>query len=292
MKDTAWVGLDTSVAVIVLVTDAPWTTDLLPPFESEKSNDGAAFTVSVNEVVRTTLPPVPVTVIVELPVGVDDEAVMVIVVLQVGLQDAGPNDADAPAGRPDAVNDTDCVGLDTSVAVIVLVTDDPWTTERLPAFEREKSNDGGLVTVNPPTSVPNCASGFVTTTSHGPVAAPFKLNAPPLIVVLFGTENPTPVISSWPDFASLTVLLPWKFWPLIFVMLTRPVFSPLDGVMDETDGAVDGGAPWDGRTGAITSFEPISKSSLSSPPSCASNFVRYFWDASAALISYDPQTYE
>src|SRR3990167_5180184 len=157
----------------------------------------ADWTVSVNDVVRTTLPPVPVTVMVELPVGVDDEAVRVMVVLQVGLQDVGPNDADAPAGRPDAVNDTDCVGLDTSVAVIVLVTDDPWTTERLPAFEREKSNDGGLVTVNPPTSVPNCASGFVTTTSHGPVAAPFKLNAPPLIVVLFGTENPTPVISSW-----------------------------------------------------------------------------------------------
>jgi hypothetical protein len=52
------------VAVIELVTDCPWTTDLAPALESEKlkaGGGGVAFTVSENEVVLVKLPETPLT---------------------------------------------------------------------------------------------------------------------------------------------------------------------------------------------------------------------------------------
>ena len=80
----------------------------------------ALLTVSVNAVVWDREPAAPVTVIVDDPAGVDAEVVTVTVEEQVGLHDAGENAAVAPAGRPEAENDTVCAVPETSVAVIVL----------------------------------------------------------------------------------------------------------------------------------------------------------------------------
>ena len=70
-------------------------------------------------------PATPVTVIVDDPVGVDDEVVTVNVDEHVGLHDPGENEAVAPVGRPEAENVAACVVPETRVAVIVLVTDCP-----------------------------------------------------------------------------------------------------------------------------------------------------------------------
>jgi len=129
-NETDCVVPETRVAVIVLDTAWPWTTALFPPFESEKSKvGGGAFTVNVNVVVRVREPPVPVTVIVDDPVGVDAEVVSVSVDVQFGLHDVGENEAVVPMGRPEAANETDCVVPEVRVAVIVLDTACPWTTD-------------------------------------------------------------------------------------------------------------------------------------------------------------------
>ena len=83
------------------------------------------MTVNVKVVVWDSEPATLVTVIVDVPVGVDTEVVRVNVDEQVGLHDAGENAAVVPLGRPEAENVTDCAVPDTSVAVIVLDTDCP-----------------------------------------------------------------------------------------------------------------------------------------------------------------------
>jgi len=127
-NETDCVVPETRVAVIVLDTACPWTTDLFPPLESEKSK-GGGFTVNVNVFVRVREPLVPVTLIVDGPVGVDAEVVRVSVDVQVGLHDAGENEAVVPVGRPEAANETDCVVPEVRAAVIVLDTACPWTTD-------------------------------------------------------------------------------------------------------------------------------------------------------------------
>jgi hypothetical protein len=84
---------------------------------------GAALTVKVNAVLWDRDPDVPVTVIIELPVGVDADVEIVSVELQVGTHDAGEKEAVAPDGRPEAVKETEAAVPETRVAVIVLVTD-------------------------------------------------------------------------------------------------------------------------------------------------------------------------
>ena len=79
----------------------------------------------VKLVVRERDPAVPVTVIVDDPVGVEVEVVRVNVDEHVGLQDPGENEAVAPAGKPEAEKVTGCVVPETRVAVTVLVTDCP-----------------------------------------------------------------------------------------------------------------------------------------------------------------------
>ena len=97
--------------------------------DSEKSNEGGgAFTVNVKVVVWDREPEAPVTVIVEVPVGVEEEVVSVNVDEHVGLHEPGENAAVAPVGRPEAENDTDCEVPETSVAVIALDPDCPCTT--------------------------------------------------------------------------------------------------------------------------------------------------------------------
>ena len=115
-------------AVIVLDADCPWTTLGFPPLESEKSKGGAAVTVKVNVVVRDREPPVPVTVIVDDPVGVNGVVVRVSVDEQPGLHDAGTNKGVVPAGSPEAEKEIDCVVPEIRIAVIVLDTNSPWTT--------------------------------------------------------------------------------------------------------------------------------------------------------------------
>jgi hypothetical protein len=132
------------VAVMVLVTEEPWLTETFPELEREKSKvGGGAFTVNVKVVVWDREPATPVTVIVDVPVGVDAEVVSVTVDEQVGLHEAGENAAVAPVGRPDAEKETACAVPETSVAVIVLVADCPWTTVLFPPLESEKSKVGG-----------------------------------------------------------------------------------------------------------------------------------------------------
>ena len=62
-KETACAVPETSAALRVLETEAPWVTDLLPPFVSEKSKAvDTGVTVKLKLVVLVTPPPVPVTV--------------------------------------------------------------------------------------------------------------------------------------------------------------------------------------------------------------------------------------
>ena len=78
----------------------------------------------------------PVSVMVELPTGVELVVVIVSVLVQVGLQLGLEKLAVAPVGRPLAVRLTACVGPDTRVAVMVLLPDAPWTTLIVPEFPR------------------------------------------------------------------------------------------------------------------------------------------------------------
>jgi hypothetical protein len=86
---------------------------------------GGAFTVKVKVVVWDREPAVPVTVIVDVPVGVDAAVVRVNVEEQVGLHEPGENAAVAPEGMPDAENVTDWAVPEARVAVIVLDPDCP-----------------------------------------------------------------------------------------------------------------------------------------------------------------------
>ena len=64
------------------------------------------MTVNVKVVVRLTEPAVAVSVIGHVPKGAEVPALIVKVVLHVGKQLVGLNDAVTPVGRPDALNAT------------------------------------------------------------------------------------------------------------------------------------------------------------------------------------------
>ena len=128
------------MALIALVTEEPAVTDLLPEFVSEKSNGCGWFTVKPNAVVLETPPPDAVTVMVELPPGVDPLVLRVSVEEQLRLQLFGEKEAVVPEGNPEAENVTGCVLPETNVALIALVTDEPAVTDLFPELESEKSN--------------------------------------------------------------------------------------------------------------------------------------------------------
>src|SRR5438034_424774 len=101
-KETACAVPDTSAALRVLATEVPWLTDLPPPFLSSfPTRLSSDLTVKLKLVVLVTAPPMPVTVMVEVPVGVDDVVEMVRPVEQVGVHTVGENDAVAPVGSPE-----------------------------------------------------------------------------------------------------------------------------------------------------------------------------------------------
>ena len=98
------------------------------------------LTVKFNVVVFVTPPPEAVTVIVKLPAGVEPLVATVKVAEQLGLQLAEENEAVAPGGNPAAEKVAGCVLPDNNAALIVLVTDNPATTDKFPELPREKSN--------------------------------------------------------------------------------------------------------------------------------------------------------
>ena len=77
-----------------------------------------AYTPSAKDVILVVVPETPVTVMVEVATGVALVLWMVIVVVQEGLQLPCVKEALAPAGSPDAENETDCVLPERSVPVI------------------------------------------------------------------------------------------------------------------------------------------------------------------------------
>ena len=101
------------------------------------------LTVSEIDVVCVADAPVPVTVTVTVPTGVEADVEIVNVELCPEVIDAGANDADAPAGNPDALNATLCAAPLVTVVLIVLVADCPAVTvTELGAAAIEKSFDG------------------------------------------------------------------------------------------------------------------------------------------------------
>ena len=99
--------------------------------------------MSVKDVVRKSEPEVPETVIVKVPVGVEESVESVSVEEQFGLHVVGEKLAAAPDGRPETDSKTGCEVPATSVAVIVFTTELACTTVRLPPLESEKSKAGG-----------------------------------------------------------------------------------------------------------------------------------------------------
>jgi hypothetical protein len=102
--------------------------------------------VRLNVVVLVIPPPVAVTVMVELPAGVEAVVLMVMVEEQAGLQEAVENEAVAPVGRPEAENETAWALPDAKVVPIELVTEEPATTDLSPELAREKLK--GWLTIN------------------------------------------------------------------------------------------------------------------------------------------------
>ena len=68
---------------------------------------------------------------------------MVRSVEQVGVHTVEENDAVAPVGNPEAEKATDCAVPDTSAALMVLATEEPWLTDLLPPFVSAKLNAAG-----------------------------------------------------------------------------------------------------------------------------------------------------
>lgn len=71
----------------------------------------------------------PVTIMLYVPTGLDEEVERVIAVVQVGVQLGEENVAVTPAGSADVVNDTRAAAPDSRVAVMLSDADCPCTTE-------------------------------------------------------------------------------------------------------------------------------------------------------------------
>jgi hypothetical protein len=106
---------------------------------------GRLFTVKLKVLVLVTPPPAAVTVIREVPAGVELVVLMVRVEEQVGPQEVEEKEAVAPAGRPEAEKVTASVPPDIKVALIKLVTDEAAVTDLFPVLLREKSKGASAV---------------------------------------------------------------------------------------------------------------------------------------------------
>jgi hypothetical protein len=104
------------------------------------------LTVKLNVVVLVIPPPTAVTVMVELPAGVEVFVLIVIVEEQAGLQLVEENEAVAPVGKPEAEKVTVWALPVVKAVLIELVTEDPAMTDVPPELDTEKLK--GWVTVN------------------------------------------------------------------------------------------------------------------------------------------------
>ena len=68
----------------------------------------------------------------------DDVVEIVSPLEHVGVHAVGENAAVAPEGSPEAEKATDCAVPETSAALRVLATEEPWLTDLLPPFVSEK----------------------------------------------------------------------------------------------------------------------------------------------------------
>ena len=84
---------------------------------------GAAVTTNETWVEWLAVAPVPVTVICEVPAGVEPVVVIVIVAEQLGVHEISLNDAAAPDGKPDAPKETGSAAPAIKLRFIVAV---PW----------------------------------------------------------------------------------------------------------------------------------------------------------------------
>jgi hypothetical protein len=92
----------------------------------------------LKEVVVVSPPPVAVTVIVDVPAGVEALVLTLRVVEHVGLHETEENEAVAPEGRPEALKETAWLLPELRVAVTVSVAEEPATTEIFPEFVKLK----------------------------------------------------------------------------------------------------------------------------------------------------------
>ena len=104
---------------------------------------GAGVMERVNDVVCMSEPEVPVTVMAYDPAVVEREGERVRMLVQLGVQDTGENEAEVLVGRPETENDTETDAPDVRDVVMVLDTLNPCTTDTdVRLGEREKSNEG------------------------------------------------------------------------------------------------------------------------------------------------------
>jgi hypothetical protein len=138
--------------VVLIVSDAPLVVQPLklpvsnPPLVTTEPPPPAGFTVSDTVVECVALVPVPVTVIVEVPAGVEADVLIVSVEVPPAVTDAGLKLAVAPEGSPLALKDTDWADPLVTAVEIVDVADAPCVADTLDGLaEIEKS----LVAVPP-----------------------------------------------------------------------------------------------------------------------------------------------
>lgn len=139
-SDRAGVG---DPVVVTVNVPAPPTVKMAPFGEVMVGATGAGFTVRENGTACAADAAVPVTVIGEVPVGVDVVVVTVMVELCPAVTTCGLNDTVAPDGAPVALSDTDWVDPLVIAVVMVLVVPDPaFTVPEVGLAEMEKSFGG------------------------------------------------------------------------------------------------------------------------------------------------------
>lgn len=127
-----------------------------PDTDTEGLKVSPASTVKLTESVLVNPPPVPLIVMVNVPVWALPVVEIVKVLEQVGVQDAGLNEAVAPLPSPETENVTDELNPFDAVVSTVYVVEFPRVTVRvLGSAESEKSGAGRLmVTVIGPRTAP------------------------------------------------------------------------------------------------------------------------------------------
>ena len=141
---TVWAEPLVRLVVMVLLPLWPAVTATLLGLALIEKSSGAADTASVNEVLWVAEAPVPVTVIVEVPTGVEAEVVTVIVEFPPEEIEAGLKEAVAPAGSPPALRVT--VWAEPLVRVVTMVVLPLWPaiTAMLPGLALIEKSSGAL----------------------------------------------------------------------------------------------------------------------------------------------------